>query len=59
MHRRGSKPLQHGSAEPEAVAAAKSLFDKGLVSQEDGGYLTDLGVEAAEHVQAMLTILTS
>ncbi len=49
----------HGSAEPEAVAAAKSLFEKGLVSQEDGGYLTDLGVEAAEHVQAMLTILTS
>ena len=49
----------HGSAKPEAVAAAKSLFDKGLISQEDGGYLTDLGVEAAEHAQAMLTILTS
>lgn len=49
----------HDSASPESISAAKRLFDKGLVSQEDGGYLTDLGIEAAEHTQAALTILTS
>lgn len=49
----------HGSAEPQVIGAVKRLFDKGLVSQEDGGYLTDLGIEVAEHTQAALTILTS
>ncbi len=49
----------HRSAKPEVINAAQSLFEKGLVSQSDGGYLTDLGVEAAEHAQAVLTILTS
>lgn len=49
----------HGSAKPEVISAAKSLFKKGLISQADGGYLTDLGVEAAEHAQSMLTILSS
>ena len=49
----------HGSANPDMVSAAERLFEKGLVSQSDGGYLTDLGIEAAEHVQAVFTILTS
>ncbi len=49
----------HRSAKPEQIAATKRLFEKGLVSQVDGGYLTTLGVEAAEHVQALLTILAS
>lgn len=49
----------HDSATSESISAVKRLFDKGLVSQDDGGYLTDLGVEAAEHAQAALTILTS
>lgn len=49
----------HGSAKPEMIAATESLFKKGLVSQSDGGYLTDLGVEAAEHAQAVMTILAS
>lgn len=49
----------HGSAKPEVISAAKRLFEKGLVSQADGGYLTDLGIEAAEHAQSMLTILSS
>jgi len=47
----------HGSANPEAISAAKRLFDKGLISQDDGGYLTDSGIEAAEHAQAVLRIL--
>jgi uncharacterized protein (TIGR02647 family) len=49
----------HHNAEPEMIAAAKRLFSKGLITQADGGYLTDLGIEAAEHAQKMLTILTS
>ena len=56
-HQEGVKV--HGNADPELIAAAKRLFDKGLVSQVDGGYLTDLGVEAAEQAQKMLTILQS
>ncbi|SDH07161.1 TIGR02647 family protein [Pseudomonas benzenivorans] len=48
----------HHVAAPQAIAAAKRLHDKGLVTQEDGGYLTSLGLDAAEHAQALLTILT-
>ena len=56
-HQEGIKV--HDSATPDSISAAKRLFDKGLLSQHDGGYLTDLGIEAAEHTQAALTILTS
>lgn len=56
-HQEGVKV--HGNAAPEMIEAAKRLFAKGLISQADGGYLTDLGVETAEHAQKMLTILSS
>ena len=49
----------HHDADPEVIAATARLFHKGLVSQEDGGYLTHLGVEVAEKVQSVLTILTA
>ena len=49
----------HKTAGAFAVAAAESLHNKGLISQADGGYLTNLGIEAAEHVQALLSILAS
>jgi uncharacterized protein (TIGR02647 family) len=49
----------HHTADPAIIAAMQRLYDKGLVTQLDGGYLTDLGREAAEHAQAALTILTS
>lgn len=48
----------HNDADPELIAAAQGLFDKGLVTQHDGGYLTNLGIEAAEHAEHLLTILT-
>ncbi len=35
------------------------LHQKGLISAADGGYLTSLGLDAAEHAQALLTILNS
>ena len=47
----------HSSADPEVVAAVARLFDKGLVTQVDGGYLTVLGHKAAEHAQALLLML--
>jgi len=47
----------HHDAAPEAVAAAQRLHDKGLISRPDGGYLTSLGLDAAEQAQSLLTIL--
>ena len=47
----------HSSAGPERVAAAQRLFEKGLLSQDDGGYLTSLGLETAAHAHAVLTVL--
>ena len=47
----------HQHAAPEKVAAAQRLFDKKLIDQPDGGYLTSLGRDAAEAVQVLLSIL--
>lgn len=47
----------HKTASPETIAATRRLFEKGLLSQEDGGYLTNLGRETAEQAQAVLDIL--
>ncbi|GGM16457.1 TIGR02647 family protein [Pseudomonas asuensis] len=47
----------HQDATQEVLAAIKRLYDKGLISQVDGGYLTGLGRDAAEHAQVLLTIL--
>ena len=48
----------HQTAAPKAIAAAQRLFDKDLITQPDGGYLTSLGRDAAEHAQGLLTILS-
>jgi uncharacterized protein (TIGR02647 family) len=47
----------HKTAAPEVIAATKRLYDKGLLTQEDGGYLTSLGHEAAEQAQTILNLL--
>ena len=39
----------HKSADDSVIAAAARLHEKGFVTQVDGGYLTSLGTEAAEH----------
>ena len=54
-HQEGLKV--HNNASSRAQAAITRLHDKGLVTQADGGYLTSLGLDAAEHAQALLTIL--
>ena len=47
----------HSNANIEQINAVQRLFEKGLVTQSDGGYLTDLGRKAAEHAQALLLML--
>lgn len=47
----------HHEAEASRIEAAQRLHAKGLISQPDGGYLSSLGLDAAEHVQGILTIL--
>ncbi|WP_150912281.1 TIGR02647 family protein [Marinobacter halotolerans] len=54
----GIKVHSH-SASTDAVAAAERLYTKGLITQKDGGYLTSLGTEAAEHAQRLLSVLSS
>jgi uncharacterized protein (TIGR02647 family) len=49
----------HKTAENSLIAAAQRLFEKGFITQVDGGYLTPLGSEAAEHTQALYTMLTA
>jgi uncharacterized protein (TIGR02647 family) len=49
----------HKTADAAVIAAIRRLHAKGLLTQTDGGYLTSLGRDAAEHAQAVLTILTS
>jgi uncharacterized protein (TIGR02647 family) len=47
----------HSNAGEEHIEAVRRLFEKGLVTQIDGGYLTDLGRSAAEHAQALILML--
>jgi uncharacterized protein (TIGR02647 family) len=49
----------HKDADPTVIAAIHRLHAKGLVTQTDGGYLTSLGRDAAEHAQTLLSILTT
>ena len=43
---------------PLTAAPTSRLHSKGLLTQVDGGYLTSLGRNAAEHAQAALALLT-
>jgi uncharacterized protein (TIGR02647 family) len=45
-------------ASPEMVGAAARLFNKGLTDHVDGGYLPDLGIEAANHAQILMRLLS-
>ena len=54
-HQEGLKV--HNNASFKAQGAITRLHEKGLISQSEGGYLTSLGIDAAEHAQGLLTIL--
>lgn len=45
-------------APQELVDAAARLFEKGLTDQIDGGYLTERGIEAANHAQTLIRLLS-
>lgn len=47
----------HHEASETVRASAQSLFDKGLISQNDGGYLTFSGQEMLEHLHQVLDTL--
>lgn len=47
----------HKSADEKKILATKRLYDKGMITQVDGGYLTSLGLHAAEHTQALLQMM--
>ena len=49
----------HKTAQLEKIAAAQRLFEKGFITQADGGYLTTLGNEAAEQAQSLFTMLNA
>ena len=55
-NQQGIKVHAHTASSTD-IAATKRLFDKDLVTQTDGGYLTTVGQHAAEHAQALATIL--
>ncbi|GLR71812.1 TIGR02647 family protein [Agaribacter marinus] len=48
----------HHDADPSVIAAAKRLFNKGIVNQPDGGYLTNLGYDLCEHAKVIQSALT-
>jgi len=51
--------VHRNDAAPETIQAAERLFTKGLITQDDGGYLTPLGSEAVELSQKLQSILTT
>ncbi len=50
--------VHQNEASEDSIAAARRLFEKQLVTQPDGGYLTAIGREAAEHLQRAVSLLS-
>ena len=48
----------HHTADASVIEAARRLHEKGLVTHHDGGYLTDLGREAADSASFLLGLLS-
>lgn len=48
----------HKTASPDVIEASHRLHQKGLITLEDGGYLTTIGHEAAEQAHLLLGLLT-
>ncbi len=49
----------HNDADEVLVKSAKALFNKGMVTQLDGGYLTDSGREMVEHLHIVLDTMNT
>lgn len=48
----------HKDADQAVIDAAQRLYNKGIVQQPDGGYLTELGHDLVEHAQVLQSALT-
>lgn len=53
----GIKVHEHKASQQD-LDATKRLFEKGIVTQVDGGYLTSLGKEAVDHLFDLAKMLT-
>lgn len=49
----------HHDANQNMVQAGERLYAKGLITQPDGGYLTDLGIDVADHARQVESALSS
>ncbi|MEN0036827.1 MAG: TIGR02647 family protein [Cellvibrio sp.] len=49
----------HSDASADVISATRRLYEKQLITQVDGGYLTPLGYESSVHLQQLLQILNS
>ncbi|MBR9875451.1 TIGR02647 family protein [Vibrio sp. J1-1] len=49
----------HKDASEETQIAIASLYEKKLCTQPDGGYLTNEGIEVAEHAEKILRVLAA
>ena len=49
----------HHDANPSTVDAAARLYAKGIITQPDGGYLTDLGHDLSDLAQKLKLALSS
>lgn len=47
----------HHDAAPAKIAAGKRLFEKGMITLPDGGYLTPLGQQTSEHAHKLVDML--
>ena len=47
----------HHDADASVIEATERLYSKGIVSQIDGGYLTDRGVEVAKIANSLIDVL--
>ncbi|MFB9133780.1 TIGR02647 family protein [Vibrio olivae] len=48
----------HSDADSDIQQAVTRLFNKGLCTAPDGGYLTDEGIVIAEHTDKILHVLS-
>ena len=47
----------HRDSDAQLQSAANRLFQNGVITAEDGGYLTPFGVSLLEHLDHLLTAL--
>jgi uncharacterized protein (TIGR02647 family) len=49
----------HKDASQDTISAMQRLYEKGIVTQEDGGYLTDLGHDLYARIEVVAQALTA